>query len=114
MLNFLDELEHQGCAHVPEAVTDSADMAWVAYTSPETKAFENRTHIPLTISPDRFIRSMFIDPSRLENPTKLMTELHTVASDMQDVELKALFLRPVYGGRVRGDLSTEQYEDAPL
>ena len=91
MLNFLDELGHQGCAHVPEAVTDSADMAWVAYTSPETKAFENRTHIPLTISPDRFIRSMFIDPSRLENPTKLMTELHTVASDMQDVELKLSF-----------------------
>ena len=91
MLNFLDELGHQGCTHVPEAVTDSADMAWVAYTSPETKAFENRTHIPLTISPDRFIRSMFIDPSRLENPTKLMTELHTVASDMQDVELKLSF-----------------------
>ena len=91
MLNFLDELGNQGCVHVPEAVTDSADMAWIAYTSPETKAFENRTHIPLTISPDRFIRSMFIDPSRLENPTKLMTELHTVASDMQDVELKLSF-----------------------
>lgn len=91
MLAFLDELRVQGCTKLPEAVTDSADMAWIAYTSPETKALEQRTVIPLTISPERFIKSLFVDPSQLENPTKLMTELHTVASDMQDVELKLSF-----------------------
>lgn len=91
MLAFLDELRVLGCTKLPEAVTDSADMAWIAYTSPETKALEQRTDIPLTISPERFIKSLFVDPSQLENPTKLMTELHTVASDMQDVELKLSF-----------------------
>ena len=91
MLNFLEELRAQGCTRLPEAVTDSTDMAWIAYTSPETKALEHRTDIPLAISTDRFIKSLFIDPSQLENPTKLMTELHTVASDMQDVELKLSF-----------------------
>lgn len=91
MLAFLDELRAQGCTKLPETVTDSADMAWIAYTSPETKALEQRTVIPFTISPERFIKSLFVDPSQLENPTKLMTELHTVASDMQDVELKLSF-----------------------
>ena len=85
MLAFLDELRVQGCTKLPEAVTDSADMAWIAYTSPETKALEQRTVIPLTISPERFIKSLFVDPSQLENPTKLMTELHTVASDMRSL-----------------------------
>ena len=62
-------------------------MAWIAYTSPEERALESRTSIPLKISPDRFVKALFIDPSQVKNPTKLLTELHTIASDMQDVEL---------------------------
>ena len=91
MLAFLGELESLGEMSRPAAVTDSADMAWIAYTSPEAKALEQRTQIPLSISPDRFVKALFIDPSKVENPVKLFTEMHTLASDMQDVELPLSF-----------------------
>ena len=84
MLAFLGEL---GLLDKIEAITDSADMAWIAYTSPEEKAHENRTNVPLMTSPDRFVKALFVDPSKVAEPTKLLTEMHTIASDMQDVEL---------------------------
>ena len=62
-------------------------MSWIAYTSPETKALEDQTVIPLQVSPDRFIKALFVDPSKVKKPAKLFTEMHTIASDMQDVEL---------------------------
>ena len=86
MLAFTGEIKKLSGLDI-KAITDSADMAWIAYTSPEQKAHENRTNVPLKISPDRFIKSLFVDPSKVENPTKLLTEMHTIASDMQDVEL---------------------------
>ena len=91
MLAFLGELGRLGCKNLPEAVTDSADMAWIAYTSPETKALENKTRIPLSVSSDRFVKALFADPSKQKRHTKLMTEMHTLASDMQDVELNLSF-----------------------
>ena len=87
MLAFLDELGNLGFRNVPEAITDSVDMQWIAYTSPEEKALEKRTNLPLKISADRFVKALFLDPSKVKEPTKLLTELHTIASDMQDVEL---------------------------
>ena len=87
MLAFLGELKAQGCPQNIEAITDSADMAWIAYTSPEQKALESRTLIPLKISPDRFVKALFKDPSKVEDPAKLLMEINTIASDMQDVEL---------------------------
>lgn len=87
MLAFLGELEKQAKLPPIAAITDSADMAWIAYTSPEEKAHENRTNVPLMISPARFVKALFVDSSKVKNPTKLLTEMHTIASDMQDVEL---------------------------
>ena len=87
MLAFVDELRNQGSLGHLEGITDSADMAWIAYTSPEERALENRTILPLKISPDRFVKALFVDPSKVEDPAKLLMELHTIASDMQDVEL---------------------------
>ena len=87
MLAFLDELENLARLEKLDAITDSADMAWIAYTSPEEKALENRTNLPLRISPERFIKALFTDPSKIDDPAKLLMELHTIASDMQDVEL---------------------------
>ena len=87
MLAFIDELEHLANLENLAAITDSADMAWIAYTSPEEKALENSTNVPLTISPDRFIKALFIDASKIKEPAKLLMEIHTIASDMQDVEL---------------------------
>ena len=91
MENFLASIASLSGSGRLEGVADSADMAWIAYTTPEMKALENRTVIPLKISSDRFIKALFVDPSKLENPTKLFTEMHTVASDMQDVELNVSF-----------------------
>ena len=91
MEHFLESLGSlSGLDHLT-GVTDSADMAWIAYTTPEMKALENKTVIPLKISSDRFIKALFVDPSKLENPTKLFTEMHTVASDIQDVDLNISF-----------------------
>ena len=87
MLAFINELEKQSGLSQLQAITDSADMAWIAYTSPEEKVLENSTNVPLTISPDRFIKALFIDASKIKDPAKLLMEIHTIASDMQDVEL---------------------------
>jgi predicted alpha-1,2-mannosidase len=87
MENFVSELKSLNPSIQIDPVSKEEDMAWIAYTSPEQKALEKRTNVPLRISPDRFIKALFIDPSKVEDPTKLLLELHTIASDMQDVEL---------------------------
>jgi predicted alpha-1,2-mannosidase len=87
MENFVDELKQLSNTPHLTPITREEDMAWIAYTSPEEKALEKRTNVPLMISPDRFIKALFKDPSKVKHPTKLLTEMHTIASDMQDVEL---------------------------
>ena len=87
MENFVAELKSQNPSIQLNPITREEDMAWIAYTSPEQKALENRTLVPLKISPDRFVKALFKDPSKVKDPTKLLMELHTIASDMQDVEL---------------------------
>ena len=87
MLAFLDELEQLARLDKTAPITREADMAWIAYTSPEERELEHRTHVPLNISPDRFIKALFVDPSKVAEPSRLLTEMHTIASDMQDVEL---------------------------
>ena len=87
MENFVAELEFQNPFIHLDPITREEDMAWIAYTSPEEKALEGRTNIPLMLSPERFIKALFVDPSKVTDPAKLLMELHTIASDMQDVEL---------------------------
>jgi len=88
MEHFVAELKSANPSILITPVTQESDMAWIAYTSPEEKALEGRTVVPLGISPARFVSALFIDPTKVENPARLLTELHTIASDMQDVELK--------------------------
>ena len=87
MENFVDELKLLSNTQHLTPITREEDMAWIAYTSPEEKALEKSTNVPLTISPDRFIKALFIDASKIKEPAKLLMEIHTIASDMQDVEL---------------------------
>ena len=87
MENFVDEIKLLSNTQHLTPITQEEDMAWIAYTSPEEKALENSTNVPLTISPDRFIKALFIDASKIKEPAKLLMEIHTIASDMQDVEL---------------------------
>ena len=87
MQAFTDELRQLQPGLSLDVKTDSADMAWIAYTSPEVKALENRTHVTAKVSPDRFLRQLFKDISKVEDPMKLMGEMHTIASSIQDVGL---------------------------
>ena len=87
MLAFTDELRQLQPSLDMDVKTDSADMAWIAYTSPEMKALENRTHIVAKVSPDRFLRQLFKDITKVYDPMKLMSEIHTIASSIQDVGL---------------------------
>ena len=87
MLAFTDELRQLQPGLDLEVKTDSADMDWIAYTSPEVKALENRTKVTAKVSTDRFIHQLFKDISKVDDPMKLMGELQTVASSIQDVGL---------------------------
>lgn len=87
MLAFTDELYRLQPGLDVDVKTDSADMAWIAYTSPEVKALENRTHVTAKVSTDRFMRQLFKDIAKVEEPMRLMGEMHTIASSMQDVGL---------------------------
>ena len=93
MENFVGELKAQSPSIRIEPLTREEDMAWIAYKSPEQRAFENQLYIPLRLSTDRFINALFTDGSHLtaSDRAKLLSELHTIASDMQDVELKVSF-----------------------
>lgn len=87
MLAFTDELRQLQPGLEVDVKTDSADMAWIAYTSPEVKALENRTKVMANVSAKRFMRQLFKDISKVDEPMKLMGEIHTIASSMQDVGL---------------------------
>ncbi len=67
--------------------TDSADMAWMAYVSPDIKALEGRTHVEAKVSPRRFLQQLFKDISKVDEPLKLMGEMHAITSSIQDVGL---------------------------
>lgn len=68
------------------AVTDSADMRFISYDSPDEKLLQRDTQVPLGIPAEAFAARLFKDPSRVENAENLMSELFTIASDMQDIE----------------------------
>ena len=89
MENFVGELKVLNPSISITPITREEDMAWIAYKSPEQRAFEKTINIPLKISTDRFINALFTDASHLSpnDRLKLLSELHTIASDMQDVEL---------------------------
>ena len=89
MENFVAELRTLNPAIQIEPITREEDMAWIAYKSQELRDFENSQSWPLNYSTDRFINALFTDASHLspEDREKLLSELHTIASDMQDVEI---------------------------
>ena len=89
MENFVAELKALNPSVQIEPVTREEDMVWMAYKSQEQLDFENSQQWPLDYSTERFISALFTDASHLSprGREKLLSELHTIASDMQDVEL---------------------------
>ena len=89
MENFVSELKTQNPAIQIDPITREEDMAWIAYKSKEQSYLEHSRDWPLPLSTDRFINALFTDASHMSQPNreKLLSELHTIASDMQNVEL---------------------------
>ena len=70
-----------------DIATDSADMAWIAYTAPEVKQLEHSLNIVARTSTERFMAQLFKDPSRVSEHMKFMGEMQAVTSSLQDVGL---------------------------
>ena len=87
MLSFCEELQqHFPQLHIiPE--TDAAHMAYLNHESAELKALQRRTRRQPNIGTDRFMSALFKDVTKVRDPRKLLSELHTIASDMQDIPL---------------------------
>ena len=93
MLAFCDELKSLPSLLSPHSSfsieTHPADMAYINHESSELKALTARTQRQPDISTDRFLTALFKEPSAIspDNALKLLGELHTIASDMQDIPL---------------------------
>ena len=85
MGHFIEGIHaHHPLLHV-DSVTDSADMAYIAYTTPALKQMEKGPFPKMHGTPERLMRQLFKDPAKVADAVTLMSELHTIASDLQDI-----------------------------
>ena len=87
MLAFCGELTKHFPALEVNPETEQRFMAYINHESAELKTLTKKTKRYPCISSDRFVNALFVNPSLIEEPLKLMSELHTIASDMQDIPL---------------------------
>ena len=66
-------------------------MYYIAYTSPEEEELERDTVVRCKVTGERLAGTLYKDPSKQKEPDKLLSELHTLASSMQDIPLKDSF-----------------------
>lgn len=96
----MEAFAEQMRADLPQArlhlATDSADMSWMSYDSPDELLLQRQTDVPLTVPASRLMATLYVDPAQVAEPERLLTELHTLASDMQDVEGLDLTLYPLF------------------
>ena len=71
--------------------TDQKYMYYIAYTSPEEEELERDTVVRCKVTGERLAGTLYKDPSKQKEPDKLLSELHTLASSMQDIPLKDSF-----------------------
>ena len=83
-------LKQQGSLQI-DMLADQSDMDWIDYTSDEMRQLIKSTQPAYTTTPDRFIATLFNDPSKISNKRQLMTDMFDIASDMQDVNTKQEF-----------------------
>lgn len=87
MKAFCGELERLYPNMRIPATTKKRYMAYISYDSPELTALRKKTKSQPMIDTDRFLSSLFIDPSVVKNTPQFLYEFHTIASDMQDIPL---------------------------
>lgn len=85
---FLIRLAQLDTSLVITAEANRRYMDYIAYTSPEEKSLEGSVSNRWTMSPSRLIKSLFIDTTRVADACGLASELHTIASDMQNVGIR--------------------------
>ena len=96
MLAFTDAVRERYPQLKMSVETRAEDMAYLVNNTKEVKELERRVRVTPCLSADRFMQSLFKDPSRVfpsdalrqSQSLKLLSELFTIATDMQDVEMK--------------------------
>jgi hypothetical protein len=96
MLAFTDAVRERYPQLKMSVETRAEDMAYLVNNTKEVKELERRVRVTPRLSADRFMQSLFKDPSRVfpsdalrqSQSLKLLSELFTIATDMQDVEMK--------------------------
>ena len=71
--------------------TNQKYMYYIAYTSPEEEELERDTVVKCKVNGERLAKTLYKDPSKQKEKDKLLSELHTLASSMQDIPLKDSF-----------------------
>ena len=96
MLAFTNEIHRQHPEIEMSVETNPNDMQWLVNNTSEVKALEKRTRVRPEISTDRFMQSLFKHPEKVfdgpeeqqhELSLRLLSELFTIATDMQDIPL---------------------------
>lgn len=88
---FCDELRQLNPRLDIVEETDQRYMYYIAYTSPEEEALEHDTVVKCAVTGDRLAAVLYKNPTLQTQQDKLLSELHTLASSMQDVELPLSF-----------------------
>jgi predicted alpha-1,2-mannosidase len=83
MLAFISQLPCRGLV----GETRPEFMSYINYESPELKELSSRTKSRSRVSASRFVSSLFRDTTKVTDGQRLLGELHTIASDMQDIPL---------------------------
>ncbi|MDO4159064.1 MAG: metallophosphoesterase [Prevotellaceae bacterium] len=87
MTNFLLKLQALNPNLKITAEANRRFMDYIAYSSPEEESLIASVPREIKTSPDRLMKSLFIHPERIHNPMNLLSELHAIASDMQNVQI---------------------------
>ncbi len=87
MTSFLLKLQSLNPELRITAESNRRFMPYIAYSSPEEDSLIARTPRTINVSPDRLMSSLFVNPDKVEEKMNLLSELHCIASDMQNVEI---------------------------
>ena len=87
MLAFCDVVRQTYPNLLFDTETDARYMGYINYESAELKALSKRTKRLPDIDTNRFFGQFFKDVASVKEPHRLLYELHTIASDMQDIPL---------------------------
>ena len=98
---FTNELKQSNPNLCINIDADSIYMSYIAFETPEMKAFGGKnaewyqTHFSEfeieMVKPERLLSTLFTSPDKIENPKDVMMELYWIASNMQDVDLDLSF-----------------------